>query len=95
MFYPVGTSLLFTSYTLANDVLAMVIYIFFVPNLIVVSNCLFLLAYTMSGYCTFLLVDYLTHNRLAALLGSTIFAFCPPLSLASAGGMCDNIHFAV
>src|SRR5262249_19758427 len=76
MFFPVGTSLFFTAYTLVNDVLATILY-FFIPNLVIVSNGLFLLAYTLSGYCAFLLVDYLTHNKWAALFAGTIFAFCP------------------
>lgn len=77
MFYPVGTSLVFTAYTLVSDVAATILY-FFIPNLVVVSNGLFLLAYVLSGYCMFLLADYLTNNKWAALFAGTIFAFCPP-----------------
>jgi hypothetical protein len=75
-FYPVGTSLFFTSFTVINDVLAMMLY-FVTSNIVVASNLTFLLSLLLSGYFTFLLVDYLTDNKPAAFLAGVIFAFCP------------------
>ncbi|MBI3655418.1 MAG: hypothetical protein HY232_03250 [Acidobacteria bacterium] len=76
IYFPIGASLFFTSYPLVNTMFAALL-LMATLDIVVIGNVLFLLAFILSGYCAFLLVDYLTQNKWAALLAGTVYAFCP------------------
>lgn len=75
VFYPVGTGLLFHTYTEFNDVLGLLLHPFF--NDIAITNIVSLVATFLSAFGTYLLARLLTRNAAAALFAAIAFAFCP------------------
>ncbi len=76
IFYPVGTSLVFHTLTLINGIFALPLFLI-TKNIILIYNILTFSAFALSGFGTYLLVDYLVKNKAAAFISGLIFAFCP------------------
>jgi hypothetical protein len=75
LFWPGGTSLYFHSFSHFNTGLWMLLEPFL--GAIVAQNITTLLCYVLSAFGTYLLVLYLTNNRLAAFISGLVFSFCP------------------
>src|SRR3990172_9677463 len=76
IFYPVGSDLTFHTLTLLNGIIALP-FLSVTKNIILIFNVLTFLTFVLSGYGTYLLVNYLVKNRSAAFIAGMIFAFCP------------------
>ena len=74
-FHPVGTSLLFHSYTEFNSFFAVLLYPFL--NDITIHNLLRLLSTFLTGVGMYLLAREVTRNSIASLFAAIAFAFCP------------------
>ena len=75
LYYPVGTSLLFHTYTEFNGALGLVLHPFL--NDIAITNVASLLATFLSAFGTYLLARRLTGNASASIFAAIAFAFCP------------------
>ncbi len=75
LFYPVGINLIFYPLTLLHSLSSLPLQLFF--NSIVSLNLIFILSFAVTGFSMYLLVKYLTNNKLAAFISGVIFAFCP------------------
>lgn len=75
LYHPIGTSLLFHTYTEFNDVLGLFLHPIF--NDIAITNIASLLATFLSAFGTYLLARTLTGNAAASIFAAIAFAFCP------------------
>lgn len=75
LFYPTGTSLAFQAFGLGNCLLSIPLQFF--TSLVAIHNLLFWVSSVLIGIGTYLLVKYLTGNRLAAFIAGVIYANCP------------------
>ena len=75
MFYPDGVNLAFTELTPFNSIASIPLQMLF--SLVAAYNILWILSFIVSGYGTFLLVNYLNRDSRAAFISGLIFAFCP------------------
>ena len=75
IFYPEGTTLLFSTYSFYNLLLSLLL----VPVLGLVAsyNVLILHSFVLSGLSAFFLIRYLVRDSIAATVGGFIFAFSP------------------
>jgi hypothetical protein len=82
IFYPLGISLVLYTYHLHNALLSVPLQPFL--SLATISNILLIGSLTLSGYGTFLLIEYLLkdtspttpqHRRMSAFLGGIVYAF--------------------
>src|SRR3972149_9989239 len=76
IFYPIGTSLVFHTLILLNGILALPFFLA-TKNIVLIFNTLTFSAFVLSGFGTYLLVDYLVKDKIAAFISGLIFAFCP------------------
>ena len=74
IFYPEGITRipLFTAF---NEILSIPLQSIF--GLTLTYNILWLLSFILGGYGAYLLVKYLTGNKIAAFIAGIVFAFCP------------------
>jgi len=72
---PYRLNLIFHTYTISRDILALPLLPLF--NLVVTSNILTLLSFSLSGLGVFLLVHDLTDDPLASFVAGLIYAFTP------------------
>ncbi|MHB1296498.1 MAG: hypothetical protein ACYC4R_16085 [Anaerolineae bacterium] len=75
LFYPFGVDLPLTESMLANKIL--IAPMLFWGNEVLAYNALVLLSFVLTGYTSYLLMVYLTHRPLAALVGAAAFTFSP------------------
>jgi len=75
IFYPIGTTLVFHTLTIINGIFALIISP--VADTLVAFNIITFLTFMLSGYGAFILIEYLTGSRWAALIGGIIYAFSP------------------
>ena len=75
LFYPNGIPMIFTSFSLFDQLLSVPLQMLI--GLVPTFNLLWLLSFILAGYGTFLLVRYLTGNDSAAIVSGIILAFCP------------------
>jgi len=75
VFHPTGYSLAYTTLTLSNTIPGIFLQYFF--NIIATYNILLLFSYIVTGYGTYLLVHYITKNKIASFISGIIFAFSP------------------
>jgi len=75
LYYPQGADLIFHGMAFFDMVISFLFQRMF--NLIVAYNLLILLSLIISGYSAYLLVKYLTCDRISSFLSGIIFAFCP------------------
>ncbi|HEX2912803.1 MAG TPA: hypothetical protein VH186_18505 [Chloroflexia bacterium] len=75
LFYPEGTTLLFETMSITNDIIGLPIQLIF--GTFITYNALVIFTFALSGYSMWLLVGYLTKNRIAAYVAGFIFAFAP------------------
>jgi hypothetical protein len=75
IFYPTGTTLAYHTLTLFNGLVSIPLQMVF--SQIVVYNLLILASFILAGWGTYLLVNYLTENKIASFLGGLVFAFSP------------------
>ncbi len=83
VYFPTGFNLALGEITLANTILALPLTSVFGP--IVSYNFLIFISFVLSAFGTYLLVSYLTGNRMAGVLSGVIFAFSPYRMTHSAG----------
>ena len=76
IFYPIGTSLTFHTLTLLNGIIAFP-FLLITNNILLIFNILTFFTFVLSGFGTYLLVDYLVKNKFAAFFSGIVFAFCP------------------
>lgn len=76
IFFPYNYTLAYSEHMLGSAVFALPI-IAFLKNSVLAYNFIFLLAMSLSGFGMYLLVSYLTGNRLAAFCAGVIYAFFP------------------
>lgn len=76
LYYPQEVSLTLHTLVLFPALISS-IFQFFTKNIIIVYNILFLLTFIVSGFGTYLLVNYLYKNKLVAYIAGIAFAFCP------------------
>jgi hypothetical protein len=74
-FYPIGTDLIFHTFSLANNLIALPLTYFL--NLIGTYNTLILLSFVLAGYFMFLLVNHLTKNKMISFIAGFAYAFTP------------------
>ncbi|MBN1401621.1 MAG: hypothetical protein JXA74_12330, partial [Anaerolineae bacterium] len=84
IFAPFGYDLRLSETMLANK--ALIAPVLFWGNEIVAYNVFLILTFVLTGYTTYLLIDYLTDNLYAAFLGAAVFSFCPYRMHAMAAG---------
>jgi len=77
IFYPNGVHLMPQAIDFIPVALAFPLSFFF--SFIVIYNLIFLFFFALAGYFTYLLVDYLVHDRKAAFISGLLFAFMPYL----------------
>jgi hypothetical protein len=75
MFYPFGYQMVFSETTIANTIPALPLTVLF--GEVVAFNLTLATSFVLSGLSMYLLVLYLTGDRLAGVLSGAIFAFCP------------------
>lgn len=75
LFYPYGHTLVFHCFSPFNGLLSIPLRSFF--NLYATYNSIFVFSFVMSGFGMYLLVHYLTNNKICSFIGGFIFAFCP------------------
>lgn len=75
IYYPIGYNLALAEMTPANTILALPVTMAFGP--IVGYNFMIFVSFVLSAFGTYLLVYYLTRNRMAGVLSAIIFAFSP------------------
>ena len=75
LFYPQGTSLVFHSFSHVNTAIALLLKP--LVGVVAAQNTTTLLAYVLSGFSMYLLVQYLFQSRFAALVSGIVFAFSP------------------
>lgn len=73
--YPLGASLVFHPLTIFNGLISISLQSLF--GLVGSNNIILILSFVLSGYGTFLLVDYIVNNKIAAFIAGIIFAFSP------------------
>jgi len=76
IFYPIGSSLAFHTFTLLNGIIALPFFLV-TKNILLIFNILTFSTFVLSGFGTYLLVDYLIKDKIAAFTSGLIFAFCP------------------
>ena len=76
IFYPIGSSLTFHTFTLINGLIAFP-FMLITENYLLIYNIFTFSAFVLSGFGTYLLVDYLIKDKTAAFISGLIFAFCP------------------
>ena len=81
MFYPTGISLAYTTMSLYNSFLAIILRYFF--DLITTYNILILSTFVLSGYFMYLLTKYFIGNKIASFVSGIIFAFSPYHTITS------------
>jgi hypothetical protein len=84
IFYPYGYDLSLSETMYANKLL--IAPVLFWADEVVAYNVFVLLTFVLTGYTTYLLIAYLTDNRLAAAVGGAILAFSPYRMHATAAG---------
>jgi hypothetical protein len=75
LFYPFGESLIYHAFTPLYGLLSIPLQ--FVFSQFVVYNILFVFNFVITGLSMYLLLRYLTKNKMAAFLGGCLVAFCP------------------
>ncbi|MBU2540766.1 MAG: hypothetical protein KJ593_02590 [Candidatus Omnitrophica bacterium] len=75
IFYPNSINLTLHELTFLNGLISIPFQLLF--DVLVANNILTVLSFVLSGFGTYLLINYLVKNRLAAFIGGFIFAFCP------------------
>ena len=75
LFYPQGTSLIFHSFSHVNTAIALLLEPLI--GVVAAQNTTILLAYMLSGFSMYLLVQDLFQSRFAALVSGIVFAFSP------------------
>ncbi|MCZ7403142.1 MAG: hypothetical protein O8C61_13045 [Candidatus Methanoperedens sp.] len=75
IFYPDGVHISIPFGSAFNQFLSIPLQSLF--GLVVTYNLLWLLSFLLSGYGTYLLVNYLTGNKTASLIAGIVFAFSP------------------
>jgi hypothetical protein len=75
LFYPQGETLLFNDFPVIYGVLSIPLQMLF--NVFVAYNILLIMSFTLTGFGMYLLLLFLTKNRIAALLGAFAFTFSP------------------
>lgn len=83
IYYPTGFNLALGEMTPANTILALPLTWAFGP--VVGYNFLIFISFVLSAFGTYLLIFYLTGNRMAGVLSGVIFAFSPYRMTHSAG----------
>src|SRR3989338_614788 len=73
IFYPVGTTMAFHTMNMYNYIISLPIQLF--TSRTAAYNILFLHTFILSAFGCYLLVRYLTKNRMGAFIGGIIFAF--------------------
>ena len=84
IFYPDGYDLRLSETMLANK--ALIAPVLFWGDEVLAYNVLLILTFVLTGYTTYLLIDYLTDNLYAAAVGGAIMAFSPYRIHAMAAG---------
>ncbi len=74
LYHPFGVSLYFHTLSLSNCLLSIPLQFLFGP--IAAYNSIVVLSFVLSGYFTFLLVDYLVKDKPSAFVSGMIFTFC-------------------
>ena len=74
IFYPDGITRI-PFFTAFNEILSIPLQS--ILGLVLTYNLLWLLSFILGGYGTYLLVKYLTDNKIAAFIAGIVFAFCP------------------
>lgn len=72
LYYPIGVKLIFHTYGVFNNLLALPF-----KNIILGYNFVVLFSFVLSACGMYLLSFYLTQNKLASFVAGIIFAFCP------------------
>lgn len=89
LYYPTGVSLYFHSLDIVNALLSVPLQA--TVGLVAGFNLLLLLSVTLSGYAAYLLIFYLTNNRLASGVGACVFALSPIQSTSIELGQLDQV----
>jgi len=76
IFYPASNTLAFSENLTGLAIIGFPIMLL-TNDIILTQNILILLSFVLSGYCMYLLVNYLTKNPLAGVLAGLVFAFVP------------------
>ncbi len=76
IFYPYKYTLAYSEHMIGIALTALPIY-FFIHNPLVIYNLMLLLSFVLCGWGGYLLVYYLTGDRVAGITAGIIFAFCP------------------
>lgn len=90
-YWPNGISLLFHTLNLSNSLLSIPLQYLF--SLTTTYNILILLNFSFNGFATYLLVHYLTKNKIASFVAGYILAFSPYM-FAHALGHLNLMSFA-
>lgn len=75
LFYPNGIPMIFSSFSLFNQLIGVPLQMLF--GLAATYNIVWLLSFILAGYGAFLLVRYLTGNDAAAFVSGIVYAFSP------------------
>lgn len=75
LYYPKGLDLSTQTLTFFNSLIAIFLQYFF--SLITCYNILFLFSFIMSGIGAYLLIYYLTKDKISSFICGVIFSFCP------------------
>ncbi|MBU2541764.1 MAG: hypothetical protein KJ593_07665 [Candidatus Omnitrophica bacterium] len=75
IFYPQGINLALHEFTFLNGLMSIPLQLLF--GLTISYNIIAVLSFVLSGLGAYLLINYLTRNKLASFIGGIIFAFCP------------------
>jgi hypothetical protein len=75
VFYPQNVNLSFHTLTVFFGIISFIPEYFL--SLVKIYNLIYILSFIMSGLGTYLVINYLTKNKLASFLGGVIFAFTP------------------
>ncbi len=75
IFYPNGVPMIFSSFSLFNQLIGVPLQMLF--GLAATYNIVWLLSFILAGYGAFLLVRYLTGNDMAAFVSGIIYTFSP------------------
>ncbi|MFC2157023.1 discoidin domain-containing protein [Acidobacteriota bacterium] len=73
-FFPYHNTLTFSEHLFTQALFSLPLH-FIIKNPLLIHNIIFLLTYILGAYFTFLLINYLTKNYYAGVIGGMIFAF--------------------
>lgn len=75
IFYPVGIGLTFHTFTFLNGLISIPFQLYL--GLVAAQNIITIFSFVLSAFGAYLLINYITKNKIASFVGGMIFAFCP------------------